>query len=74
MNTYKPNDNVLPLCMDAPEIIEKGYNDTIIKGVTYRVWSAFEDKVDIEKSLSELMLRQLESDDEPEETEGIFIS
>ncbi len=40
------------------------YSDHFIDGVTYRVWSVFEGQVSAAKSLSNLMLRRLETGDE----------
>lgn len=61
------------LCESDPEVVAKEYVDTVIGGVTYRVWSAFEDKIDIEQSLGELMLRQLESEDEAEKAQEMAL-
>jgi len=70
----KHNEHITPLCMENKDITEKECNDTVIDHVIYRVWSAFENNTNIEDSLSELMLRQLESEDEQTETEGLFLS
>ncbi len=69
--TNEKNKEIIvhPLCMNDPDVVAMEHNDTVINGVTYRVWSAFEEKKEIEESLSELMLRQLES----EEEEGISL-
>ena len=40
------------------------YRDHFIDGVTYRVWSVFEGQTNAAKSLSNLMLRRLETGDE----------
>lgn len=40
------------------------YHDHFIDGVTYRVWSVFEGQTSAAKSLSNLMLRRLETGDE----------
>ena len=40
------------------------YRDHFIDGVTYRVWSVFEGQTSAAKSLSNLMLRRLETGDE----------
>jgi len=40
------------------------YHDHFIDGVTYRVWSVFEGQTNAAKSLSNLMLRRLETGDE----------
>ena len=40
------------------------YHDHYLNGVTYRVWSVFEEQTDAAKSLSNLMLRRLETGDE----------
>ncbi len=60
------------LCRSDPEVVASEYNDVNIDGVTYRVWSAYEDKIDIEQALGELMLRKLETDTN-DETEGIAL-
>ena len=40
------------------------YHDHYLNGITYRVWSVFEEQTDAAKSLSNLMLRRLETGDE----------
>ena len=40
------------------------YHDHYLNGVTYRVWSVFEGQTSAAKSLSNLMLRRLETGDE----------
>lgn len=50
-----------PLCQDNTEVQSAEYTDHYINGVTYRVWSAFEDKTNVADSLSRLMFRKLES-------------
>ena len=40
------------------------YHDHYLNGVTYRVWSVFEGQTSAAKSLSDLMLRRLETGDE----------
>jgi len=40
------------------------YHDHYLNGITYRVWSVFEEQTDAVKSLSNLMLRRLETGDE----------
>lgn len=40
------------------------YHDHYLNGVTYRVWSVFEGQTSAAKSLSNLMLRRLETRDE----------
>ena len=40
------------------------YHDHYLNGVTYRVWSVFEGQTSAAKSLSNLMLRRLETEDE----------
>ena len=42
------------------------YHDYYLNGVTYRVWSVFEGQTSAAKSLSNLMLRRLETGDEIE--------
>lgn len=56
-----------PLCIDNADVQSVEYTDHHIDGVTYRVWSAFEGKTDAKESLSELMLRRLESGEEVRE-------
>ena len=50
-----------PLCQKENSVAVGGYQDNLIDGVTYRVWSAFEGQTDAEQSLENLMLRKLES-------------
>lgn len=50
-----------PLCQDNSDVQRTEYTDHYIDGVTYRVWSAFEGKIEVAKSLENLMLRRLES-------------
>ncbi len=50
-----------PLCHKDTDVAVSGYQDNLIDGVTYRVWSAFEGQTDAEQSLENLMLRKLES-------------
>lgn len=59
-----------PICRNSSEVTSAEYHDYRLDGVIYRVWSAFEDKTTAENSLSELMLRELESGTE-EETETV---
>ena len=40
------------------------YHDHYLNGVTYRVWSVFEGQTNATKSLSNLMLRRLETGEE----------
>ncbi|MBE6857750.1 MAG: hypothetical protein E7500_10130 [Ruminococcus sp.] len=40
------------------------YHDHYLNGVTYRVWSVFEGQTNAAKSLSNLMLRRLETGEE----------
>ena len=44
--------------------VDAQYRDHFIDGVTYRVWSVFEGQTNAAKSLSNLMLRRLETGDE----------
>jgi len=39
------------------------YQDHYLNGITYRVWSVFEEQTDAVKSLTNLMLRKLETGD-----------
>ena len=49
------------LCQNQGDV---QYRDHFIDGVTYRVWSVFEGQTNAAKSLSNLMLRRLETGDE----------
>lgn len=61
-----------PLCESMPEVVKIKCTDREIDGVTYRVWSAFQNEVSASDSLENLMLNRLESDEneEPEEEES----
>lgn len=64
-----------PLCENMPEVKKIKFTDREIDGVTYRVWSAFTDKVNAPKSLENLMLNKLESEkseDQEEQNSPIF--
>ncbi len=53
-----------PLCEDMAEGVAKiKCTDVEINGVIYRVWSAFQNKIDAVESLENLMLNSLESDE-----------
>ena len=60
----KVNGLELPLCQKDAAVAVGGYQDNFINGVTYRVWSVFEGQTSAAKSLSNLMLRRLETGDE----------
>ncbi len=60
----KVNGLEKPLCQKDTAVAVGGYQDNLIDGVIYRVWSAFEGETDAEQSLQNLMLRKLESSDE----------
>ena len=60
----KVNGLELPLCQKDAAVAVGGYQDNFINGVTYRVWSVFEGQNSAAKSLSNLMLRRLETGDE----------
>ncbi len=49
------------LCQNQGDV---QYHDHFIDGVTYRVWAVFEGQTGAAKSLSNLMLRKLETGDE----------
>ena len=49
------------LCQNQGDAL---YHDHYLNGVTYRVWSVFEGQTNAAKSLSNLMLRRLETGDE----------
>ena len=53
-----------PMCQDNPDAEKIKCNDVEIDGVIYRVWSSFENKIDAAKSLENLMLNRLESEEE----------
>jgi hypothetical protein len=48
------------------------YTDYYIDGVTYRVWSAFEGETSAEDSLTNLMLRKMESNENVGEIEDEY--
>ena len=54
--TFEPS-----LCQKQSDV---QYHDHYLNGVTYRVWSVFEGQTSAAKSLSNLMLRRLETGDE----------
>ena len=54
------NINVLPFCV----LRDVKRQFLYLNGVTYRVWSVFEGQASAAKSLSNLMLRRLETGDE----------
>ena len=64
-----------PMCQDNPDVEKIKCKDVEIDGVVYRVWSSFENKIDAVKSLENLMINGLESEEEnspkPEKTEEI---
>ncbi len=76
MQTIKLNcENVSglkkPLCEDMSEVVTKiECTDIEIGGVIYRVWSAFQNKVDAAERLENLMLNSLESDEIEARKEG----
>ncbi len=49
------------LCQNQGDV---QYHDHFIDGVTYRVWSVFEGQTSAAKSLSNLMLRRVETGEE----------
>ena len=53
-----------PMCQDNPDVKKIKCKDVEIDGVVYRVWSSFENKIDAVKSLENLMLNKLESEEE----------
>ncbi len=57
------------LCQNQGDV---QYRDHFINGVTYRVWSVFEGQTNAAKSLSNLMMRKLESGEEVGEVEDGF--
>ena len=62
-----------PLCQSAPDVEKIKCNEIEKDGVIYRVWSTYENKTDVVKSLENLMLNRLETEEEngveQEETE-----
>ena len=51
-------------CQNQTDLQGFEYHDHYLNGVTYRVWSVFEGQTNAAKSLSNLMLRRLETGDE----------
>ena len=51
-------------CQNQTDLQGFEYHDHYLNGVTYRVWSVFEGQTNAAKSLSNLMLRKLETGDE----------
>ena len=51
-------------CQNQTDLQGFEYHDHYLNGVTYRVWSVFEGQTSAAKSLSNLMLRRLETGDE----------
>ena len=74
-NCEKVDGLVDPLCQGAPDVEKIKCNEIEKDGVIYRVWSTYENKTDVVKSLENLMLNRLETeeenDPEPEKTEEI---
>lgn len=63
-----------PLCENMPDVVKIKCTDREIDGVTYRVWSAFKDKVNAVDSLENLMLNRLEKrESESQEEEETLI-
>ena len=64
-----------PLCQYSPDVEKIKCNEIEKDGVIYRVWSTYENKTDVVKSLENLMLNRLETeeenDPEPEKSEEI---
>ena len=62
-NTIRKREYTLEpsLCQNQGDV---QYHDHFIDGVTYRVWSVFEGQTSAAKSLSNLMLRRLETGEE----------
>ena len=64
-----------PLCQYSPDVEKIKCNEIEKDGVIYRVWSTYENKTDVVKSLENLMLNRLETEEEnepePEKTEEI---
>ena len=64
-----------PLCQYSPDVEKIKCTEIEKDGVIYRVWSTYENKTDVVKSLENLMLNRLETeeenDPETEKTEEI---
>ena len=64
-----------PLCQYSPDVEKIKCNEIEKDGVIYRVWSTYENKTDVVKSLENLMLNRLETEEEnnsePEKSEEI---
>ena len=64
-----------PLCQYSPDVEKIKCNEIEKDGVIYRVWSTYENKTDVVKSLENLMLNRLETeeenDPEPEKSEEL---
>lgn len=64
-----------PLCQYSPDVEKIKCNEIEKDGVIYRVWSTYENKTDVVKSLENLMLNRLETeeenDPEPEKSEDL---
>lgn len=60
---------VKPLCQEKENVVKIKCTDKEIDGVNYRVWSAFQNEVNGEKSLENLMVNRLESDESESENE-----
>ncbi len=54
---------VKPICEEKENVVKIKCTDKEIDGVNCRVWSAFQNDVSGEKSLENLMLNRLESDE-----------
>ena len=52
-----------PICWDAPDVEKIKCTDMEKGGVIYRVWTTYENKTDVVKSLENLMLNGLESEE-----------
>ena len=72
-NCEKVEGLVDPLCQDTPDVEKIKCNEIEKDGVIYRMWPTYENKTDVVKSLENLMLNRLETeeenDPEPEKTE-----
>ena len=52
-----------PICWDVPDVEKIKCTDIEKDGVIYRVWTTYENKTDVVKSLENLMLNGLESEE-----------
>lgn len=56
-----------PICENMPNVVKIKCMDREIDGVTYRIWSAFQNEVSAVDKLENLMLNKLESNENEEQ-------